>query len=253
MRMENTKLENALAAMTAVGLSGLDAVKLMSRVDSKYIFHASLLPAILNEVRDDYQILEIDGKRQFQYDSVYLDSPDFDFYKDHHRGKPNRTKMRYRHYVDTGSIYFEVKKKIKGARTDKFRIKVPEISQKLSSETKAMIERLGLKSEGLELKYWVCYQRITLASAALEERVTIDLGLTISDENNKQVFDDLVIVEVKQGKRTRTSPMVADLRKNSIRECRLSKYTVAVAKLGQPIKANAFKEKLLKLQKIIAQ
>lgn len=251
--MENRKLEDALAAMTGVGLSGLDSVKLMRRVDSKYIFHASKLPDILHQVANDYQILEINGKRLFQYDSVYLDSDDFVFYHDHHRGKPNRTKMRYRHYVDTGSIYFEVKKKVKGARTDKFRVKVEEISKELSLESKALIEQLGLEHDGLGLKYWVCYQRITLASAALEERVTLDLGLTISDGENEQVFPDLVIAEVKQGKRTRTSPMAVALRQNTIRECRLSKYTVAVAKLGQPIKSNGFKQKLLKLQKIIAQ
>jgi hypothetical protein len=146
-----------------------------------------------------------------------------------------------------------VKKKIKGARTDKYRIEVPEISKELSPESKELIQSLGLESDGLELKYWVCYRRITLASAALEERVTLDLGLTISDGENEQVFQDLVIAEVKQGKRTRNSPMIRALRQKTIRECRLSKYTVAVAKLGQPIKSNSFKEKLLKLQKIIAQ
>lgn len=246
-------LESVLAKMESVGLKGLDSVALMRRVDSKYIFNLRDLPPILEQVMQDYVVLEINGIRLFQYDSVYLDSEDFKFYFAHHNGKPNRTKIRYRHYVDTGGIYFEVKKKVKGSRTDKFRVKVPAISAKLDVAATELMRKLELPTEGLELKQWVCYKRITLASPALSERVTLDLGLVLRDDNSEQVFEDLVIAEVKQGNRTRTSPMAMALRSKGIRECRLSKYTLAVAKLAQPIKANGFKEKILKLQKIIGE
>ena len=48
-----------------VSLKGLDEVKLLNRMDSKFIFHIDDFPSILDELKPYYRVLEIDNKRMF--------------------------------------------------------------------------------------------------------------------------------------------------------------------------------------------
>ena len=109
---EDEKLLPSIQLFTPVSLAGLDKVKLMNRVDSKYIFHRRHLDAVLAEISNDYTILEISEKRIFDYASLYFDTPNYALYLQHHNGKNNRVKLRYRQYMDTGDVFFEVKKKL---------------------------------------------------------------------------------------------------------------------------------------------
>jgi hypothetical protein len=80
---------------------------------------------VLAKVEDQYDVLELNGKNIFLYDTIYLDTPDYHFYGQHVDGVPLRTKVRTRHYVDADLTYFEVKLKSKD-RTNKYRVKVPK-------------------------------------------------------------------------------------------------------------------------------
>ena len=96
--------------LASLSLEELDRVRLLNRVDTKFLFPVSFLEGLLEETRNDYRILEIDGRRSFGYESLYFDTPGFDFYRQHHQGKPGRIKVRYRKYVDSGLVCFELKK-----------------------------------------------------------------------------------------------------------------------------------------------
>jgi hypothetical protein len=240
-----------LSLLDPISLKGLDKVKLMSRVDSKYAFHLRELNALLEEIGPHYSVLEIDGKRIFDYESLYFDTDNYELYRQHHMGKPNRVKLRFRKYVDTGDVFFEVKKKIKGNRTDKFRIRLPEIVSKFSDAALGLMAKHEVEALEMEGKTWINYKRITLAAHASEERVTLDLHLEFIDPNGQINFPELVIAEIKQARMSRNSPVLRALQRRRIAPLRVSKYSLAVAMLVPNIKINAFKEKILKVHKII--
>jgi len=54
-----TPLENSLSAFHSISLSEMDNVKLMQRIDTKYVVNVSLLPTILEQLHTTYRILEI--------------------------------------------------------------------------------------------------------------------------------------------------------------------------------------------------
>lgn len=234
-----------------ISLKGLDKVKLMNRVDSKYIFHLRHLDEILQEVSPHYSVLEIREKRLFDYASLYFDTPDYGLYFQHHNGRANRVKMRYRQYLDTGDVFFEVKKKVKGMRTDKYRVKEPLITDHVTPEGEALLDRLAVPHEGLVGMSWIYYKRITLAAHASEERATIDLAMKFVDANGRMSFDNLVIAEVKQARLSRHSPIVQALHARRIPDFRVSKYALAVALMVPGIKVHAFKPKIYRLNKIL--
>ncbi len=241
---------NYLHGFESINLKALDAFKLMNRVDTKYIFNRLQLEDILSKIKNEYRVLEINNQRLFNYESLYFDTPSFNFYFDHHNSKPNRTKVRFRKYVDTGEVFFEVKKRIKGLRTDKHRIKTDAIHKELLSEEKKLMQGLAIKEQTLENKVWINYQRITLASLTSKERVTIDLNLSFEQDNKTMSFPDLIVAEVKQDRFSRLSSFTNEMRKKVIPDFRISKYAIAVAMMEEGIKSNAFKYKINKLLKV---
>jgi VTC domain len=249
--LDKAPFADALSALDPVSLKGLDKVKLMNRVDSKYVFHVRELSDILQEIAPHYAVLEIEGKRLFDYVSLYFDTESYLLYRQHHMGKPNRVKLRFRQYVDTGDVFFEVKKKIKGARTDKHRVRLSEINKTLSQEAKTLMQKLEVDDTDMVGKTWINYKRITLAAHASEERVTLDLSMEFIDENGNIQFPELVIAEIKQARMSRQSPIITTLQAHLISPLRVSKYSLAVAMLVPGIKSNAFKSKINQVNKII--
>ena len=110
--VENKFPISAIQLFQPISLQQLDSVKLMNRVDQKFILKLDELNALFLEILESYYVLEIDSKRTFRYSSLYYDTNNFNFYTDHHNGKPNRVKVRSRYYLDTETAFFEIKKKI---------------------------------------------------------------------------------------------------------------------------------------------
>jgi len=54
-------ISQILIEFDPVSLEELDKVRLMNRVDCKFIFNINKLPTILNNVKDKYNILEINN------------------------------------------------------------------------------------------------------------------------------------------------------------------------------------------------
>ena len=158
------QLEKSLDSLNTISLKELDSLKLLNRVDTKFVFNIELLPIILNEVVSDYEVLEINSKKVFQYESLYFDTKEFDHYMAHHNGRPNRIKVRYRKYTDSGDVYFEIKRRVKDSRTDKHRIKLEEIHTTLNGAESKLMNSLNLSANHLEDKIWINYNRITCVS-----------------------------------------------------------------------------------------
>ncbi|MEX2483616.1 MAG: polyphosphate polymerase domain-containing protein [Brumimicrobium sp.] len=229
----------------------MDDARLMDRVDTKFAFHINELPEILSTLRDNYKVLEVNGKRISLYESLYFDKDAFDFYNDHHNNKKHRFKVRFRKYVDSDLYFLEVKEKYKG-RMIKKRIPVRKFEHELSDTSKDFIQKYLPDNDNLEAKLWNKYNRITLVSNDKKERLTFDVDLEFEWEGENKDFPSLVISELKQEKRDRTSPFYKLMRSKGIRPYRISKYCIGAVELynTKKIKYNRFKKKLLKLKYI---
>lgn len=245
------ELTRTLNEFISIQLNELDDANLMERVDTKFAFSRLELNNILLQLLPDYFCFEINEMRIGNYQSLYFDKESFDFYNDHHNGKTHRFKVRFRRYVDSDIYFLEVKEKQKG-RVTKRRIPVARFEEKLKDNQQIFVENiLGQKTE-LEPKLWNVYKRITLVSRDKKERLTLDLDLKFSWEDENKEFEDIVIAELKQERLNRTSPFYQLMRKNGIRPYRLSKYCIGTLELHtkKKLKYNRFKKKLLKLKGI---
>ncbi|MCE9538823.1 MAG: VTC domain-containing protein, partial [Bacteroidetes bacterium] len=120
-------LNSILAEFSPITLKEMDGVKLMDRIDTKYVFTVQQLPVLLEQLKNDYKILTVEGNRLSRYESLYFDTKNFDLYHCHHRRKPNRYKIRFRKYVESNLHFFEVKFKNNKGRTIKNRVKQKQI------------------------------------------------------------------------------------------------------------------------------
>ncbi len=118
-----------LAALKPVSIAEIENVALLNRVDRKFVLTEDELESIIPCLIDHYYILEINDIRIFSYENNYFDTPDLQFFRDHHNGYVNRIKVRTRKYVETGMCFFEIKKKEKVERTNKHRESVPKCSR----------------------------------------------------------------------------------------------------------------------------
>jgi len=84
------------------------------------------------------------------------------------------------------------------------------------------------------------------------ERLTIDLNLEFEMNANSKTFNNLAIIEVKQQRLDRTSPVVKSLKEKGINPYSISKYCIGMTNIYPNLKYNSFKCKILKLNKITA-
>jgi hypothetical protein len=120
--LEDHHILEFLRSFSPISLTELDSFCLMNRVDTKYVFTSSRIPGILEKINKDFMTLEIDSERVFSYQTTYLDTPDWLFFRQHVKGRSERHKVRFRKYEQSGISFLEVKKRNNKLRTQKWRI-----------------------------------------------------------------------------------------------------------------------------------
>ena len=243
-------INNILSSFEPISLNQMDEVKLMNRTDTKFVFEYSLLEKVMEEIKAHYYVLDIDGVRLNAYRSLYFDTEDFKFYFEHHNGKKNRNKVRYREYIDSGLCFLEVKKKNNKGKTIKERIKVAKIPDSMTEEGNRFVHQTMGRDDALVPKHWNKFSRITLVNKHIKERLTIDIDITFEAEERHSQLDNMVIAEVKQEKVNYASTFMRVIKKHRVRPFRISKYCMATASLFPILKNNNFKSKFLKINKL---
>jgi hypothetical protein len=93
-----------------VSLEELEAVAgLMVRRDRKYLVTDRQLATLLAQLAPGTRVLEIDGRRSFDYSSTYFDTPEATCYYLTARRRRRRFKVRTRQYGPGGPVFLEVK------------------------------------------------------------------------------------------------------------------------------------------------
>lgn len=239
-----------LQSFDPVSLSQMDSVKLLDRVDRKFVFSKSKLENFLEKLIDNYYVLEINNIRNCSYQTIYFDTDDFKFYTDHHNGKLNRSKVRMRRYVESDSNFFEIKKKSNNGRTKKHRITIEKFDNNWSKEKINLLNKyINIETNKINPKIMVNYKRITLVSKLFDERITIDTELWFENNTKQSYFNNFVIVELKQNYKT-FSQALKVLVDERIHEKSLSKYCLGISSLYNEVKINNFKSKFNQIKKI---
>lgn len=239
--------------MIPISLAEMESVKLMNRIDTKFVVPACLLPEMLRLAQADYYIQEIDGQRFAAYDTLYYDTPDMQMYIRHHDRQLRRQKIRIRTYLDSDLTFLEVKNKTNKGRTKKKRITVQ--TNDLQSINADQRDWLTGKSwydiSTLQPQLHTRFERITLVNRAKTERLTIDTALRWENVQTGQTaaLGDAVVVELKRDG-NQPSGMLDILRSLRIKPLSMSKYCIGVALTNPTVKNNRFRPKLRKIQKL---
>ena len=258
-----SSLTDILSRMSPISLSEMGAVKLMNRLDTKYVTSMAHVRQVLLLAADQYFVQEIGGERIAAYDTLYYDTPALAMYMEHHNRRLVRQKVRIRRYVgsqsnlsESGDLTFlEIKNKNNRGRTKKKRMEV--VSQSVLADPGAdvsafMHKRCRYSCEQLLPQLRTVFRRITLVSKQKNERLTIDFALHWSHiPSGREVqMEPLVIIELKRDGLT-YSPMADILRQLRIKPMKISKYCIGTALANPDVKQNRFKQKIRKIQRIL--
>ncbi|MDY6229450.1 MAG: VTC domain-containing protein, partial [Prevotella sp.] len=102
-------------------------VRLMNRIDTKFVTTRQRLLSLLEMAASDYYVQNVNEKLSSQYQTLYFDTPDFKMFYTHQAGYANRQKLRFRTYVDSNLSFLEVKTKNNHRRTKKKRMAVDDM------------------------------------------------------------------------------------------------------------------------------
>lgn len=240
-----------LAKFQTVGLDDLASDFLMKRREIKFFFHRDKLEKLLQQFSTTHDILSINNKRYFAYQSDYFDTEDFQLYHMHHNQRRNRYKFRFRSYLDSGSVFFEIKHKNNKMITNKIRMEVTQTSNQLDDSICDFIEANSpIDPSTLMPSIRVDYDRVTLIQHDKKARLTIDTNISMSADNQTKQLEKLAILEFKFSEDDDKTAFCNLMAASSIHPERISKYCVGVANLKDGVKTNLFKQKLSKVDKI---
>ncbi|MEM7141853.1 MAG: polyphosphate polymerase domain-containing protein [Actinomycetota bacterium] len=216
-----------------------DRAELTTRRDRKYLVPFDRLPEIIGEVADHARVLEIDGRREFAYDTRYFDSPDLRSFLDTVRRRPVRHKIRTRRYVDSGRNWLEVKCRNRRGITVKHRFEFAEVPAELGERERAIVQDLlgaEVADSGLRGQLETGFVRSTLLLDD-DTRFTIDreVGFRLPDDTAARALRHAIVETKTPGK-----PGIADraLWALGIRPTKVSKYGTGLASLRPELPRN---------------
>lgn len=235
-----------------VSLDEIAHLGLMNRTDTKFLLPVNLVPDLLTKMIGYYRVLEIGDRRILDYTTIYYDTEDFLFFRQHVTGKPDRIKIRYRKYESTGTTFLEVKMKKRNNRTVKRRIEnCPGNNGFDANATDFLIKHLVFDPNILKKVLTCSFSRITLAGIGNPERITIDLSLNYkANSDAKTEYPWLAVAEWKRDYQNNRSPFPELLREFSLHPTAFSKYCVGIASFYDQPKKNLLKPVFLLLKKI---
>ncbi|MDR0844568.1 MAG: polyphosphate polymerase domain-containing protein [Tannerella sp.] len=255
----NTPINSpVLERMTTITLKEMKHIRLMDRMDFKFIASASLLPQLLEEIAPFFKVQVNNERRMAPYSTQYLDTSRLDMFLMHQNGKLNRQKIRIRSYMDSGISFLEVKNKNNKGRTTKVRIPTPLSHIRTLDdmvENQSFLDENSLfDSRRLEPALANRFNRITLVNNRATERVTIDTHLSFFNymTGQEKALEGIAVLELKQDG-WRHSDFREALNRLRIKPVSFSKYCMGTVLTNQDAKYNRFKPKWTIINKLTNQ
>ncbi|GAB6012515.1 polyphosphate polymerase domain-containing protein [Viscerimonas tarda] len=252
----NIPINDILKQIAPITLDEMKHIRLMDRVDSKFVAPVHLLPDLLENLILDFKLQTIVGKPFAAYTTQYLDTPDLRFFLMHQNGKLNRQKIRIRSYVDSNLSFLEIKNKNNKGRTQKIRVPVEqthiETVEDLADEQDFLHTHALFDLENLEPVLANTFNRITLVNNRATERITIDWDLNFQNllTGIEDSPEKLMVLELKQDGRT-ASDFHDILNRLHVKPSAFSKYCMGTVLTNPNVKYNRFKSKWTQINKLI--
>ncbi len=242
------ELARSLAGVARATPALLARRQLLRRADTKFVVPTRCVPAIVARIAEGYAVVAVGADNLARYANAYFDTADLTCFHDHRRGRRLRHKIRIRSYVDRRLAFLEVKSRRNELHTDKARLEIPYGTGVLSDELREFLARHCHFSQGVVATVEISYRRLMLAGLETEERVTIDLGVTV-DGDAGLAIGAVAIVEVKQPVHARATPIMRALHATGYAPCSVSKYVAAIAARAD-VRANRVRPSLRLLERI---
>ena len=245
-------VDDKLSVLAPITLEEMSGIRLMNRIDTKFLINVRDLPTLLEMAKQDYYVQQIAGLRKAFYRTLYFDTPDAVMYVVHQNGKKNRQKIRVREYVESNLMFFEVKKKNNKGRTSKKRITITDENVLNNEEAITFLDgNSQFKMNEIAYRLRNNFFRITLVNKEKSERLTIDFNINFENcvTGIKNTISKLCIVEVKQDGNAHShfKDYLSSLR---IKQKSISKYCLGMVLTDPSLKANRFKAKVRYIEKL---
>ncbi len=237
----------------SIHLEDTGRVKLLNRIDTKFLLSPEALVSTLSSHIEDYDVVEIANERLLSYKTTYYDTENLTMYHEHHNGKKRRYKVRYREYAESGDQFLEIKLKEKN-RTHKQRIAVDRFDRQLDGINQNFIhENTPYFAEDLSPTLTSEFKRITLVNKNVCERITIDLNMSFANDTKNLNINNCVIVEIKRNREDVFSTFARTIKEQGFLPLSISKYCLGTVALNDGVKYNRFKPRLRKVDSLMAK
>jgi len=213
---------------------------LQRRVDQKYLVPRTVFDSLTTRLDAAYEVLEIDGERAFEYESVYLDTPELVCFRQHVEDRQPRFKVRSRLYASSGDCVLEVKVKTEGTM-DKRHIDRPaekhgELDDDACSFVDGVLAEHGFDpvADRLHTSLTTRFTRRTFVAREGAERVTCDRWVELRRPEGSAAWldpDHFLVESKSEGGRGDWDDALAA---QGIVSVSLSKYRVGHSLLGAP-------------------
>ena len=252
-----SQISDILEKMQPITLDEMKKIRLMDRIDSKFVAPVALLPLLLDEMQPYFRVQINDANQKIApYSTQYLDTPGLEMFVMHQNGKLNRQKIRIRSYTDSDISFLEVKNKNNKGRTKKVRVPVglthvDSVDDLLDNadflDENSIFDRVSLNPSLSNV-----FNRITFVNNKKTERITIDFNLFFYNYKTKEdiSLNDIMILELKQDG-WQHSDFRDILLKLRVKKCSFSKYCMGLLYTDPGIKYNRFKRRPAKFDKIV--
>ncbi len=259
-------IQEILNQYEPITLEDMKEIRLMNRIDTKFVTTVPVLRQLLELAREDYFVQETGGLRLSPYYTLYFDTADCKMYQVHEAGHLVRQKLRIRSYVDAGLNFLEVKTKNNHGRTKKKRM-VMEGFDALNPDHAIRFERqndqfmayddflqsyLRYDPQSLTEQLENRFDRITLVNKGKTERLTIDSNLRFHNiaTDQSRHMDDIVIIELKRDG-LKPSPILPKLLELRIHPHGFSKYCIGSALTNDDLRRNRIKPRLHSIERFL--
>lgn len=232
----------------------MSSVRLMNRIDMKFVTSISNLENLLKLLSKEYYIQDTDGLRLFPYRTMYFDTSSHRMYMMHHAGKKVRQKIRMRKYVNSDVYFLEIKRKNNKGRTKKKRIQIERFTERTDAFEEFITKYSDYHSAELTPHLENQFRRITLVNHAFTERLTIDIGLRFRNLLNGQTEElpNITVIELKRDGSI-PSPALKHLNSLRIKASGFSKYCMGMVFTSPDLKINRFKQRKRMVERMNSQ
>ena len=250
---------NLLSKFSRSSLEDSKSMAFLNRFDTKFVLKTDAIADFLENISENYSVLQVSDTVIQSYETVYFDTPDLLCFNMHHNKRANRFKFRTRKYMSNGKIYNEIKQKINTGKTMKFRQRRDGIEEiipgnpnvpmlpavkKLSDYDEhfiSLVNSNGYAHVGeLIPSLNVYFNRVTFLNKHFPERMTLDFGLAYGFNGVSYDLYNTAIIEQKREKgpeKTFSQDYFRSIHKNP---SGFSKYTIGISLTHEGAKKNRF-------------